>query len=120
MQIKLSYEAFRQSANFKRANGLAAKAGKSAKTLFAMLVEALNQAFGGMEGNEKYTTEQLFEPEVWQDMTDGPRRSLGICLSYLVGSGLVPLDYANKPTVTNKRYRPKPGIDTSLYSFRVC
>ena len=85
-----------------------------------MVVEALDQAFGGMESNEKYATKQMFEPEAWQKMTDGLRRSLGICLSYLVGSGLVPLDYANKPTTTNKRYRPKPGFDTSLYSFRVC
>jgi hypothetical protein len=120
MQIKLSYEAFRQSPNFNRANAIAIRAGTSAKTLFAMVVEALNQAFGGMEANEKYKTEHLFEPEVWQNMTEGPHRSLGICMSYLVGSGLVPLEYANKPTTTNKSYRPKPGIDTSLYLFRVC
>ena len=120
MQITLSYEAFRQSANFNRVSASAARSGKSAKTLFAMVVGALNQAFGGMESNEKYATKQMFEPETWHKMTDGLRRSLGICLSYLVGRGLVPLDYANKPTNTNKRYSPKPGFDTSLYSFRVC
>lgn len=120
MEIKLSYARFSQSAHFTRCRSLAVNAGSDPKKVFAMAVEALNQAFGGMEHGIRYKTEHLFEADVWEGIHDGVRRSVGICLSYFTDADLVPLSYANKPNANNKLYQLKVAIDPSLYSFRAC
>ncbi|MBP9734284.1 MAG: hypothetical protein KBD82_01355 [Rhodoferax sp.] len=120
MEIKLSFEAFRRSSRFERARALAENAALSPKQLFILIVQALNQGLGGMEHGVKYKTEHLFEPAVWDGMSDSFRRGVGVCLSYLVDGALVPLVYANKPSANNKLYSPKPGIDPTVCSFKVC
>jgi hypothetical protein len=120
MEIKLSYEAFKRSSRFGRACALAEKAGLPPKQVFILIVQALDQSFGGMEPSVKYKTEDLFEPSAWVDMGDAIRRSLGICLSYLAANDLIPLLYANRLGANNKLYMLKPGVIPAACSFRVC
>jgi hypothetical protein len=120
MKIYLSYLQFKQSSRYNRVKGLLTKTHLSPKQVFTMIVEALDQAIGGMEPGLTYRTEDLFEPSVWAGMGDAISRSLGICLSYLVASTETPLVYANRPSSTNKLYSLKHGVDPGAYSFQVC
>ena len=121
MQIKLSYISFSKTRRFAYCRSLAVKSGIDPKKVFDMAIEALNQAFGGMEQGIKYKTEHLFEVAVWEGMRIGIRRSVGICLSYFTAADLVPLLYANRPKANNKLYQLKPGIiDPGVYLFEAC
>lgn len=119
MEIVISYNTFAQSARFRRIRSLLEGTPLTPRQVFAMAVQALDHAAGGMEHEGKYETEDLFEASVWASMRKVVHTCLGICISYLVANQLVPLDYANKPTAKNKLYRPKPGIDPSQLSLRV-
>lgn len=120
MKINLSYRLFTQSSRFNRVRGLLTKTHLTPQQAFTMVVNALDQAIGGMEPGVEYKTEDLIEPSLWAGLGDAISRSLGICLSYLVANDLIPLVYANRPGSTNKLYMLKPGVNPEDYSFVVC
>lgn len=119
MVITISNADFAASSHFRRASAILAATQLTPKQAFAMAVQALDQGFGGMEPDGKYKTEHLFLPSAWARMSDSIRRSVGICLSYLTATKLVPLVYVNRPGANNKLYAPAPGIDPAAYSFKV-
>ena len=82
-------------------------------------VQAFNEAIGGMEQGVKYRAEHLFLGADWAHMSKGNVRKVGMCLSYLVASDLIPLQYANLPGNTNKSYMLKPDAEGEEYSFIV-
>lgn len=60
-----------------------------------------------LEHGERYTLEMLCGPEFWRGLSDGDRRTAGICMSDMVRNGILPLAVAKSKHEYPKWYRLK-------------
>ena len=118
--IRLSYRQFSKSTHYDVIDRIVTKPPMSPKQAFEAATQALNEAIGGMEPGVKYKAEHLFLSVDWDRMSNGITRKVGMCLSYLTASDLIPLQYANRPGSTNKSYMLKPGFDPEGCLYAVC
>ena len=54
--------------------------------------------------HSKYTLQALCGPEYWNALTDGERRSAGMCMAHMVRNGLIPYVDVSRPCQSPKVY----------------
>ena len=58
--------------------------------LFKTILERIREVIDGMEPGVLYTLEELVDPEYWQTLSRGDRRTAGRCGPEMIMAGLLP------------------------------
>jgi hypothetical protein len=108
MDNKTLINMFKANKNYSRFAGLLAPRGVSPERVLLAVYASIYEIAEVLVPNAKYSTEQLCGEELWLCWpTDGQHRAMGIGLSFLVETGLVPLVCVTPHHIRNKRYALK-------------
>jgi len=90
------FKDFDETAGGKRAAPLLARYGISTRTHLLHVYREVMLWIPALLPGECYTTESLMHPDKWLAWGKAPRRTAGMCLSYLVQQHCLPLELISK------------------------
>ena len=112
MDNKTLIKLFKTYPTYNRFAGLLAPRGVSPEKVLLAVYASVLEAAEVLFPDVKYTAEQLCGDELWLCWpTNGQHRAMGIGLSFLVETGLVPLVCVTPHHIRNKRYALKVSVN---------
>lgn len=109
------FQAFQASPTYSRFASLLARHRVPPKVVIQAVYDEVMFVMDGVPMGYSFTAEALCGEHLWQQwQTDGLHRAMGICLSFLVQTGHLPLVCTTRSTRQTKRYRRiNPEADIS-------
>jgi hypothetical protein len=108
MNSKTLIDMFKKHPRHRRFAGLLDSRGVSPERVLHAVYVSVDEVVEALVPDANYSSEQLCGDELWLRWpTDGQHRAMGIGLSFLVETGLVPLVCVTPHHIRNKRYALK-------------